>query len=200
MKNPGSTLSIHEPRTMQDLPPWLRCFGVKHPEKFRRWIRSFFIVAACLFFLFVSSTGNAWFLGKCVAVTDGDTIKVLRGGKAVRIRLFGVDCPERGQDFYRRAKEFTSEMVFGRVVEVTPVDQDDYGRLVAWVSVDGRTLNKELVAEGLAWWYRRHAPKEKELGKLEKQARKAKKGIWSLPDPTPPWEFRRQGHSNHRTP
>jgi len=186
-------LSIPEPSARQELPLRLTCPGVSLLELFRRRIRSFFVVAASLCFLLVSCTEHASFSGKCVAVTDGDTIKVLRGGKEVRIRLFGIDSPERGQDFYRRAKEFTSEMVYGRVVDVTPVDQDDYGRLVAWVSVDGRTLNKELVAEGLAWWYKRYAAKERELGKLEKQARKAKKGIWSLPDPTPPWEFRRPG-------
>jgi len=153
-----------------------------------------------LFLFVLSCSGNGSFSGKCVGVTDGDTIKVMKGGKAVRIRLFGVDCPERGQDFYKRAKEFTSDMVYGRVVEVKPVDQDDYGRLVAWVSLEGKTLNKELVSAGMAWWYKQYAPKEKELAKLEKQARKANKGLWSLPDPTPPWEFRRSRDSNHPRP
>lgn len=162
----------------------------------KRQRRMLFIIASVVgLFLFVlSCSGDASFSGKCVGVTDGDTIKVMKGGKAVRIRLFGVDCPERGQDFYKRAKEFTSDMVYGRVVEVRPVDQDDYGRLVAWVSLEGKTLNEELVSAGMAWWYKRYAPKEKELARLEKQARKGRKGLWSLPDPTPPWEFRRSGH------
>ncbi len=125
-----------------------------------------------------------------MGVADGDTITVLKQGKAVRIRLYGIDCPERGQDFYRAAKTFTSEHAYGTMVHVTPVDHDAYGRVVAWVSVNGTNLNKKLVDAGLAWWYKRYAPNEKELAKLEKKARRDKIGIWSHPHPVPPWEFR----------
>lgn len=153
---------------------------------------------AAPFFLFIPfllcCCGNSAFSGKCVGVADGDTITVLRKAKATRIRLYGIDCPERGQDFYRVAKAFTSEHVYGKIVDVTPVDKDNYGRLVAWVSVNGKNLNKELVAVGLAWWYKKYAPNEVELGKLEKKARKKKIGIWSLPKAIPPWEFRLENH------
>lgn len=144
--------------------------------------------------VFLSCSEGATFSGKCVGVADGDTITVLKRGKAVRVRLYGIDCPERGQDFYRAAKAFTSEHVYGKIVEVSPVDQDDYGRLVAWVSADGKNLNKELVAGGLAWWYKRYAPNSRELAKLEKKARRERIGIWSHPNPVPPWEFRLEHH------
>jgi micrococcal nuclease len=142
----------------------------------------------------LSCSGSETFSGKCVGVADGDTITVLKKGKAVRIRLYGIDCPERGQDFYRAAKTFTSEHAYGKIVHVAPVDQDAYGRVVAWVSVNGTNLNKELVAAGLAWWYKRYAPNEKELANLEKKARREKVGIWSHPHPVPPWEFRQERH------
>lgn len=129
--------------------------------------------------------------GKVVGVTDGDTITVLNGTRTERIRLFGIDCPESDQDFGTRAKQFSANMVFGKIVEVTPVGEVSHGRTVAWVTVDGRSLNKELVRNGLAWWYRRHAENETEL-KLEEAAARAQKiGLWSHPHPVPPWKFRR---------
>jgi micrococcal nuclease len=81
---------------------------------------------------------------KCVGISDGDTIRVLHLGTAERIRLLGIECPERGQDFGTHARKFTSDIVFGKVVDVEPVDRDRYGRTVAWVNVDGKSLNKEL--------------------------------------------------------
>jgi len=70
-------------------------------------------------------------------------------------RLFGVDCPEKRQAFGKRAKQFTSSLVFGKVVNVTPVTKDRYGRTVALVSVNRKLLNEELIKNGLAWVYNR---------------------------------------------
>src|SRR5436305_14660114 len=92
------------------------------------------------------------FTGKVVGVNDGDTITVLKDRIPVKVRLFGIDCPETGQDFGSRAKGATSEMAFGKVVTVHPRRNDRYGRTVADVVLpDGRTLNHELVRRGLAW-------------------------------------------------
>ena len=94
----------------------------------------------------------AW-SGKVIGIANGDTITVLRDKKHVRIRLYGIDCPERYQAFSKKAKQFTSDMVFGKVVEVEPVDEDRYGRTVALVSVFKRLVNEELVSAGFAWVY-----------------------------------------------
>ena len=91
-----------------------------------------------IFLLIFPCLAFAW-SGKVVGIADGDTITVLREGKQqVKIRLYGVDCPERGQAFSRKAKQFISEMVFGKVVEVESVDIDRYNRLVALVTVSKR--------------------------------------------------------------
>jgi endonuclease YncB( thermonuclease family) len=129
--------------------------------------------------------------GKVVGISDGDTIRVMHRGRETKIRLFGVDCPERDQAFGNKARRFTSHMVFRKVVEVQEVDKDSYGRTVAWVSVDGKSLNKELLRAGLAWWYTYYAENEHELGQLEAEARENKIGLWSAPNPIPPWDFRR---------
>jgi micrococcal nuclease len=134
------------------------------------------------------------FTGKVVGVHDGDTITVLWDRTPVKIRLFGIDCPETGQDFGSRAKGITSELAFGKVATVHPRRKDRYGRTVADVVLpDGRSLNHELVRRGLAWWYQKYAPNDASLARLEAQARVARIGLWSQPDPTPPWDWRRNG-------
>ncbi len=129
--------------------------------------------------------------GTCVGITDGDTIKVLRGGKTLKIRLEGVDCPEYGDDFSARAKKFTANMVLGKVVTLRVKETDRYGRLVARVFIDGQDVSVELVRAGLAWHYKRYSA-DPALAKAESNARAAGIGIWSLPKPVPPWELKAQ--------
>src|SRR5438128_2499905 len=95
------------------------------------------------------------FTGKVVGLSDGDTLSVLWEGKAVPVRLYGVDVPEKAQAFGTQARLFLSELVFPQPVTVAIRDTDRYGRLVGEVRLpDGRSLNQELVRAGLAWWYR----------------------------------------------
>jgi micrococcal nuclease len=133
------------------------------------------------------------FTGKVVAVKDGDTLEVLTGGVAVRVRLSGIDCPEKGQAFGQRAKQAASDLTFGKTVEVRDTGRDRYGRTVGEVMLqDGRSLNRELVRAGLAWWYRQYAKKDADLARLEKEAREAKLGLWADADPLPPWNWRKE--------
>jgi endonuclease YncB( thermonuclease family) len=130
------------------------------------------------------------YTGKCVGVHDGDTISVMKAGRAVKIRLEGIDCPEMGQDFGTKAKQFTSGMVFGKDVEVKEYNLDIYGRMVARIYIEGKDLSLELVKAGLAWHYKRYSS-DPVLAEAELEARKAKRGLWSIPNPMPPWEWRR---------
>ena len=134
---------------------------------------------------------HPFFAGKVVGVTGGDTIKVLMHGKAQRVRLFGVDSPEKKQAFGQKAKEFTSNHVFGKSVIVEIKDIDRWGRIVGEVWLGEKSLNRELVKNGFAWWYREYS-KDESLGKLEEEARKAKRGLWVDPNPIPPWEWRKR--------
>lgn len=132
------------------------------------------------------------FSGKVVGVSDGDTIKVLYNNKEVKVRLWGIDCPEKKQAFGTKAKNFTSDMVFGRNVTVESRDTDRYGRTVGWVTApDGRVLNRELLRAGLAWYYEDYAPHAYDLQSLENQASAARKGLWSAKNPMPPWQYRK---------
>jgi len=132
------------------------------------------------------------FSGKVVGVADGDTIDVLYKNAEVKVRLFGVDCPEKDQAYGSRATRFTSDMVFGETVNVDVRDHDRYGRVVAWVtSPDGKSLNEELVRAGMAWWYEHYDPDDTRLSKLQDEARNAARGLWADKNPMPPWDFRK---------
>lgn len=133
---------------------------------------------------------SADFSGKVVGVIDGDSIRVMRSGKAEEVRLQGIDCPEKGQPYGKRAKQFTSEQAFGKVVTVQEKGHDRYGRTLADVILpDGRNLNHELLKAGLAWWFRKYS-KDASLGDLEDEARLAMRELWADPQPVPPWEWR----------
>lgn len=129
--------------------------------------------------------------GKVVGVADGDTITVLSNGKQIRVRLQGIDSPESGQAFGARAKEFTSSLAFGQTVILRDKGRDRNGRLLAEVMLpDGRSLNRELVRAGFAWWFRKYSS-DQELARLEAEARAERRGLWADADPVPPWEYRR---------
>jgi micrococcal nuclease len=136
------------------------------------------------------------FVGKVVGVSDGDTIRVMRGVMAVPVRLYGVDSPERRQAFYTQAKRNTSSLAFGKTVTVKIKTTDRWKRLVAEVLLqDGRTLNHEIVSGGYAWWFRKHAAKDRHLAELEAEARRHRRGLWSDAYAVAPWEWRRKEKS-----
>jgi endonuclease YncB( thermonuclease family) len=133
--------------------------------------------------------------GKVVSVADGHTVTILVDRTQRKIRLDAIDCPERRQPFGTRALQFTGEAVFGKQVTVRVEDRDRYGRYVGRVIYQGKDEegrpvsldpSAELVRAGFAWWYQKYAPNDKRLAKLETEARKAKRGLWSDPNPVPP--------------
>ena len=159
----------------------------------RRKFTLFISAALCLLALAMIVDSSGAFQGKVVGVLDGDTIEVMQGGGAVRVRLVGIDCPEKKQAFGRRAKQFTSRMAFGKEVRIMEMGKDRYGRILGEVILpDGKSLNQELVREGYAWWYWRYSDDEA-LKRLQAEARAEKRGLWSDPKVIPPWIFRQGG-------
>jgi micrococcal nuclease len=165
-------------------------FHLRKSEKRSIPIPFIFLVGVLLF----PSCSFAW-TGKVVGISDGDTITVLTPDKTpVKIRLYGIDCPEGGQAFGTRAKQITSDVCFGKTVEVGNVDMDRYGRTVGLVTLnDGEVLNEELVGAGFAWLYGTYCKREicSDWKILEEQARDDGLGLWKDKNPMPPWEWRR---------
>ena len=119
--------------------------------------------------------------GKTISVEDGDTITILNNQrKQTKIRLYGIDTPENGQAFGKKAKKFTSSFVAGKTVRVKIYDTDRYGRSVGVVFVGNTNVNKEIIRAGYAWQYRKYCKASfcSEWLKLEEQARKSRIGLW----------------------
>lgn len=126
-------------------------------------------------------------------VIDGDTIELLliKSFKFVKIRLDGIDCPEKGQPYYEEATAYTSDLCLHKQVRVIKHDIDKYGRLIADIILpNGENLSEEIVRAGFAWWYRLYSD-DLILKQLENEARIARRGLWFQPNPIPPWEFRK---------
>ena len=153
----------------------------------------FIVVAALLHILLASAALAADYSGLVVFVLDGDIIEILHKQHPERIRLSGIDCPEKGQPYGHQAKQATAEMVFGKEVLLQTHGRDRSGRILADVRLpDGTHVNHTLVKNGWCWWYRKFAPRNTELARLEKNARESKKGLWVAPVQVPPWEWRKR--------
>ncbi len=129
--------------------------------------------------------------GKVTAITDGDTFKLLSNDSILhRIRIASIDCPENKQPFSKRAKEFTSNAIFGKYICASVQSKDRYGRLIANVYYqDSLILNEELLKHGYAWHFIKYS-KDSLLQRMEDSARKNKVGLWKDPQPIPPWKWR----------
>lgn len=144
--------------------------------------------------LFFFSSAHAW-EARCVSVADGDTITVSAAGQPqVRVRLYGIDAPEKKQPYGKRSKDYLAGLVFGEIVDVTPMDTDRYGRPVAIVRVNNVSANEEMVRAGMAWVFERYCKAGfcREWRKLEQDARVQRTGLWEQAKPVPPWEQRKK--------
>jgi len=154
-----------------------------------------FLLAQIAFFILLLSPSLALaapssFIAEVVAVLTGDTLKVLKSRQVMIVRLQGIDAPEKTQRYGQQAKDFTEGIVFGQKVVINVKGIDRKENLVAEVVMeDGRSLNREIVKAGFAWWHREHS-EDLSLWRLEDKARESKLGLWLGEDPVPPWEFR----------
>lgn len=138
---------------------------------------------------------------KVIGVKDGDTVEILMDGKPQVVRLSHIDCPEKKQPFGNNAKQFASDLCFGKKVKLsTGWKKDRNKRLLAEIILsNGKNLNKELVKNGFAWHYKRYS-KDNSYDDLEKQARKLKLGLWNDKIPTSPWEWRKSRKKTSQHP
>jgi len=145
--------------------------------------------------------------GRVVGVADGDTITVPDANRQQhKIRLGGIDAPEKPQPFGQKSKENLSRLVFNKNVRVDWTKRDRYQRIVGkvWVQPsDCPTCPMTLdaghaqITVGLAWWYRKDAKEQsaEDRGRYEfeeQEARAQRVGLWRDADPVPPWEWRRR--------
>jgi endonuclease YncB( thermonuclease family) len=155
------------------------------------------ILAICLLLTGMHGAIAASLTGRVVGVSDGDTITVLDAEKVQhKVRLMGVDSPEKAQPFGQKAKQHLSDLVFDRSVTVEWQKQDRYQRIVGKVMVNGQDVNLDQVRQGLAWHYKQFEREQDPLDRAayaqaEILARQGNRGLWSDSAPIPPWDWRK---------
>ncbi len=142
-----------------------------------------------LFWLIPFNAVAYTFTGRVVAVHDGDTLTVLRYGRAVKLRLNSIDAPELGQAYGRQSRKSLSSLCFGRYAMVEPLGQDKYDRFLARVKCGMLDVNAEQLRRGMAWHYAQYS-QDAELQQLEAEARSKRVGLWAMGQAEPPWTFR----------
>lgn len=150
----------------------------------------------CMAVLFSSVVSAATVSGRVVGVADGDTLTVLTAtNQQIKVRMAGIDAPEKAQDFGQASKKSLSDMVFGKEVQVEVQSTDRYGRTVGWVSQGQNDINAAQVFRGMAWVYRQYIDVNsaygQELLRLEATAKANRNGLWGGYNPVAPWDFRR---------
>ncbi len=130
------------------------------------------------------------FQGEVIRILDGDTVEVLDAEKQThRVRLANIDAPERKQAFGEASRQALASMAYRQQVDVLDTGGDRYGRRIGVLTVNGRNLNREMVAQGMAWVYTQYN-KDKTLSGLEEKARADSLGLWADAHPIAPWDFR----------
>lgn len=138
--------------------------------------------------------------GRVVSIADGDTVTVLdAANQQHKIRLSGIDAPEKAQAFGNRSKQHLSDAVYGKLVEVEVYKRDRYRREVGVIRLGGLDMNLKQVEDGMAWHYTQYANEQPKADRVryseaEATARKQRLGLWTDRDPVPPWDFRRSRH------
>lgn len=148
-------------------------------------------------FLDTNTAIAATLAGRVVGLSDGDTVTVLDERDVQhKIRLTGIDAPEKRQDYGNKSRQHLAALVFDKHVSVEWDKKDRYGRFLGKVVVDGRDANLAMVSAGLAWHYKRYEKEQsvsdrQVYAEAELRARAERRGLWQLPNPVPPWDFRR---------
>ena len=150
-----------------------------------------------LIYLLSFSVWAGTITGSVVRITDGDTLVVLDTNKIQhKIRLVGIDAPEKKQAYGKKSKDNLSALVAGRYVVVEYEKRDRYKRILGKIMLSGKDMNLEQVASGMAWHYKKYQGEQsrtdqQRYSEAEIDARRAKRGLWYDPEPIPPWEYRK---------
>ena len=133
-----------------------------------------------------------------IKVSDGDTLniqKVENGkfvGEMLRIRMYGMDAPEKSQDYGSESKQALEKLVVGKNLSLEVKNKDRYGRTVAIIYANGKNVNEEMVKTGNAWWYQEYAKKDMQFEEYQENAKQKKLGLFSRKGYTEPWNYRKE--------
>jgi micrococcal nuclease len=148
-----------------------------------------------LFFLLFAPAGETpvqTLTGHAVKIIDGDTFDLLANGKRYRIRLYGIDCPERNQPYYKQAKLALGELCAKQLLTVRYTGKDRNGRIIGKIYTNSNSyINLQMIQRGMAWHFKKYSADE-QMATAEQTARKSNIGLWRDEHPVAPWEWRKR--------
>ena len=155
--------------------------------------RHFLLV--CLILATATSAVAQRFPVKVVGISDGDTFTVVNcDNLQLKIRIHGIDAPEKSQAYGNQSKKYLSSLIFGKNIEIDVQSQEKWGRFVAKVfTPDGRDVALLMLQGGMAWHYTKY-DKTPAYENAQNAAKSAHKGLWGDKNPVAPWVFRRRNH------
>lgn len=147
--------------------------------------------ALILIIFFLPAVAISQLTGRVVGITDGDTFTLLDSNKnQIKIRLHGIDCPEKSQPFSNNCKKYLTELIYLKQVSIQTSGTDRYGRKLGIVMLGKLVINEKMLSAGMAWHFKQYDSR-KEWARLEEKARAQRVGLWADEDPVPPWKWRK---------
>ncbi len=177
-------------------------------------MKNIFFISLSLFFIISCTSGGhkrpgyskdytsdsvVYSNAKVIKILDGDTYDILFSDNTTeRIRMEGIDAPEKGMPYYKVAKNYLGQLCFGKQIKIQRTGKDRHGRTLAYTYLpDNTELSHEMLKAGLAWHYKKFN-KDSDLAALEATAKANKTGLWADPRAMAPWDnrnYHRQGIS-----
>ncbi len=150
------------------------------------------LTLACTLLMFFDASAQNFGLQE-LKIIDADTIHITQQGQKIKVRLYGIDAPEKKQEYGNEATTFLTTLLQGKDVFISPITKDRYGRVVAMVYVEGENVQEILLKNGLAWMYPNYCSIDvcEDWAFLQTKAKDTKKGLWQNQNPVPPWVWRK---------
>lgn len=150
------------------------------------------IIVLILSFLMMMMSFAMNIKGKVIKIADGDTITIQTlNNERIKVRLYGIDAPEKKQDYGIKSLDVLKELSYGKTVDVEVKEKDRYGRTVGIVFLNGEEINLKMIETGNAWHYKKYAKEKANYSNAEAEARKSKLGLWNSDKQISPWEYRK---------
>ena len=155
------------------------------------------VLFAIALMLLTTATNAGTLTGLVVGITDGDTLTLLVDRQQYKIRIAGIDAPERHQAWGDKSKLNISRLSFNQPAVADCPKVDRWGRQICKVTVNGVDIGLEQVKDGMAWWFRKYAKEQaaedrSDYENAESMSQLRRLGLWGDANPMPPWDFRRK--------
>ena len=136
---------------------------------------------------------------RVLSVSDGDTVTINDHGEKRKLRLYGIDAPEKDQEYGMESRQYLYDRIQGKDINIDFISKDRYGRDISIIYINGENINETMVKEGYAWWYKEYSKKDVQYKIYEQKARFGEKGLWSKKNPVPPWDFRKKDKKKNKS-